>query len=230
MILVIAAMDEEYHELEALMNDKKENEYQGVKYHHGWMDNKEIMLMLSGVGKVNAAYSLTTIINNFDISFVINIGSAGGVVLEHSVKLLDIVIAKKVCYHDVDLTLANRLPGVLPNTPQYFIPSMNEKFLHALEKTELTYHYATIASGDQFVCELSKVEYVNENFDDVCAVEMEAGAIAHICFLRNIPFVIFRSISDIVNKNADNQMQFSEYIKQASHNSAIATKTIIEQL
>ena len=230
MILAIAAMNSEYQELEKFLEDKKSGEIDGIKYDIGTIDNKEVMLMLSGVGKVNAAYTFTTILNNFKIDFVVNIGSAGGVVNNHHVKPLDIVVARKVCYHDVDLTLANRLPGVLPNTPQYFEATLNDKMLKALDELDLTYHYATIASGDQFVCDLGKVEYITKTFDDVCAVEMEAGAIAHLCYLKKIPFVVFRSISDVINENEDNQMQFEEYIKQASHNSALATKKIIEQL
>lgn len=230
MILVIAAMDEEYQELEKLMNDGKQIMCCDIKCYLGYINNKEVLLMLSGVGKVNAAYSLTTILRKYAISFVVNIGSAGGIVNEHNVSALDIVIAKKVCYHDVDLTLANRLPGVLPNLPQYFESSLTKEMLDALEDSGLKYHHATIASGDQFVCDLDRVSYITETFDDVCAVEMEAGAIAHLCFLNKIPFVVFRSISDVVGLEADNQMQFEEYIEQASKNSARAAYQIIDNI
>ena len=230
MILVIAAMEEEYQELEKFLHHKQAAESFGIKYHLGELENKEVMLLLSGVGKVNAARALTTIMNNFAIDFIINIGSAGGIVNEHQVKPLDIVFAKKVCYHDVDLTLANRLPGVLPGLPQYFETALNEKLLAGLNELALTYHYATIASGDQFVCELDKVAYITKTFIDVCAVDMEAAAIAHLCYLKEIPFIVLRSISDVINEKSDNQMQFEEYIKQASHNSALAAKKIIELL
>ena len=230
MILAIAAMESEYQELEAMMVNKSEGIATDIKYHLGKIKGKDVMLMLSGVGKVNAAYALTTILNNFAVDFVINIGSAGGVVKDHDVKVMDVVIAKKVCNHDVDLTLANRLPGVLPNTPQYFESAVTMEMLNAFETTGLSYHYATIASGDQFVCDLARIDYITTHFEDVCAVEMEAGAIAQICYLRKIPFVVFRSISDVVNQYQDNQMQFEEYIKQASINSARAASKIIEVL
>ncbi|MDF9866681.1 adenosylhomocysteine nucleosidase [Bacilli bacterium PM5-3] len=230
MILAIAAMEEEYQELEKMMVDAKEGVCEDVKYHLGKIADKEVMLMLSGVGKVNAAYALTTILNYFDVSFIVNIGSAGGVVKDYDVNVLDIVIAKKVCYHDVDLTLANRLPGVLPNTPQYFEATLTDEMLKAIDSTGLNYHCATIASGDQFVCDLDSVKYITETFEDVCACEMEAGAIAHIAYLRKIPFVVFRSISDVVGKEQDNQMQFEEYIKQASLNSSLAAAKIIEKI
>ncbi|MEG0283914.1 MAG: 5'-methylthioadenosine/adenosylhomocysteine nucleosidase [Erysipelotrichales bacterium] len=228
MILVIAAMEEEYQELERLMENPKKIMVDDIKTHQGKIDNKDVILMLSGIGKVNAAYSFTTILKKYDIDFVVNIGSAGGVVNDHHVEALDIVVAKKVCYHDVDLTLADRKPGVLPNLPQYFEASLHDDMLKKLEETNLKYHYATIASGDQFVYSLDRVAYITSTFDDVCAIEMEAGAIAHLCHTHKIPFVVFRSISDVVGKEDNNQVQFEEYIEQASKNSALAATKIIE--
>lgn len=230
MILIIAAMEEEYQEIEKLMHNKKADKYHFVKYHTGTIHDKKVMLMLSGIGKVNATASLTAILNKFEISFIINVGSAGGVDSNYDVNVYDIVIAKKVCQHDVDLTFANRLPGVIPGLPQYYESEVNEKIFEELNENNLTYHYATIASGDQFVCDLNTINKITNNFEDVCAVEMEAGAIAQVAYMYQIPFVVFRSISDVINKHSDNQIQFEKYIEQAAKNSAIATSIALKYL
>ncbi|MDR3215785.1 MAG: 5'-methylthioadenosine/adenosylhomocysteine nucleosidase [Bacilli bacterium] len=231
MILVVAAMDEEYQELAKMLENERVLCCKGIKCHQGKIDNKDVMLMLSGVGKVNAAYSLSTIMNNFEIDFVINIGSAGGInSKDYNIKPLDIVIAQKVCQHDVDLTLAHRLPGVLPDLPQYYHASLDTSMLADLKDSDLTYHVGTIASGDQFVGDLEIVKKIQHSFEDVCAVEMEAGAIAQICYILKVPFVIFRSISDVINEHSDNQVQFEEYIKQASINSARSACLVIKSI
>ena len=230
MILCVAAMNEEYNELLNLLENEEEKNLHGIKYHEGMLDDKKVILMLSGVGKVNAASSLVTILNEFNIQFIVNIGSAGGVVNDHHVKQLDVVVAKKVCQHDVDLIAANRPMGMLPDLPVYYESAISEKMLEALKETGLTYHFATIASGDTFVAKVETVDFITEHFEDVCAVEMEAGAIAQVALQRNIPFVVFRSISDVVGLEDSNQMQFEQYIKYASINSAKAAQAIIKTI
>jgi len=230
MILIVAAMEEEYNELLALLTNHREGNIHGVKYHQGELEGKSVLLMLSGIGKVNAAWRVVTILNEFKITYIINIGSAGGVLNDYHVKPLDIVIARKVVRHDVDLTAANRPYGQLPDLPLYFLPSISQEMVDELAKTDLPFHYATIASGDSFVADLEKVNFITKHFEDVCAVEMEAGAIAQIAFQRNIPFVVFRSISDVVGAEDDNQTQFEQYIVQASKNSAKAVQAIIHTI
>jgi adenosylhomocysteine nucleosidase len=230
MILVIAAMEVEYQALLDLLDDDQEKEIFGVKHHLGKIDDKEIILMLSGIGKVNASSNITSILNEYFIDYIINIGSAGGVVNDYQVKQLDIVVAKQVCQHDVDLIAADRPLGQLPDLPIYYQASINDDMMQALTKTGLEYHYATIASGDTFVATMDKVNYITNHFDDVCAVEMEAGAIAQIAYLRKIPFVVFRSISDVVGHQQSNQLQFEQYIEKASQNSALAAHAIIKVL
>lgn len=230
MILIIAAMSEEYQELEKLMIEKHAGIIHGIKYHQGILNEAKVILMLSGIGKVNAAASLVTVLNEFDIDYVINIGSAGGVVNEHHVKPLDIIVAKKVCYHDVDLTMANRPKGQLPDLPLYFETSITKNMLELLDKEAINYHYATITSGDEFVGRVERVEQIVSEFDDVCAIEMEAGAVAQICYQRKLPFIILRSISDVVGDDTSNQLQFKEYIKKASLNSAKITQLLINTI
>lgn len=230
MILIIAAMPEEYVELEKLMTNPINHTLNNVKYTSGTIDNKEVLLMLSGVGKVNAAYSLTTIISKYDVDFVINIGSAGGLCYNHQVEPLDVVIADKVCYHDVDITLAGRQYGELPDLPVYYQSSLTNDMIKEMDSNNIKYHVATIASGDQFVGIENIASLINDRFDNVCAIEMEAGAIAHICHLNSIDFVVFRSISDVVGQEKSNNMQFNEYIKLASKNSALAASLIIKHI
>lgn len=226
MVLIVAAMPEEYEALQKLMQNKREQESNNVKHTLGLLKDKEVVLMLSGIGKVNASMNVTSIINEYDdIHYIVNIGSAGGI-KNLGLKQLDLVLATKVCQHDIDLHEFDHPYGALPGMPVYYESALNDKIIAEIAQLDITYHTGCIASGDQFVSQKEKIAFITNHFDDVCAVEMEAGAIAQVAYMHKIPFVIIRSISDVIDEE-DSNLQFHEYIIRASSNAALATEKII---
>ena len=219
MLGIIGAMEEEVNEILSLM--KINDEFQECHYHFykGYLGEKEAVVVQGGIGKVNAAISATLLLKNFDIDYVINIGSAGGLNLKENVG--DVIISKEVVHHDVDLTAFGRPYGQIPDMPVYF--KADQKLVsyakEIFEKNGLTVYCGLIASGDQFVARKDQVEKIKEHFPEALCAEMEAATIAQVCTVFNKPFIITRGLSDIFDKG-NSSIQFDQYLKEAAKSSA----------
>lgn len=219
MIGIVGAMEEEVAEIKKLMTIENIHDYQGYKYHEGKMGDKEVVLLQGGIGKVNSAIAMTLLFNYYDIDYVINIGSAGGLQLEQEVG--DVVISNSVVHHDVDVTAFGRQMGEVPGMPLYFKPDedMLKKVIDILNQQNIAYHVGLIASGDQFIANDKQVEKIKTDFPETMCAEMEAAAIAQVCHAYGKKFMITRSLSDIFGKG-ESHIQFDEYLKKASAASA----------
>ena len=193
------------------------------------MDNKEVVLVQGGIGKVNATISTTLLLMNYDIDFVINIGSAGG--LKECQSVGDVVISDKVVHYDVDVTAFGREMGQVPGLPTYFDadPALLEITEKVLKNNNITSHVGLIASGDQFVAKQDQVDLIINRFKDAMCCEMEAASIAQVCHVFNKKFNNTRSLSDVFNKG-DSSIQFDEYLKKASKASANMCLEIIKMI
>jgi adenosylhomocysteine nucleosidase len=219
MIGIIGAMEEEVNAIKELMVVKQSRNIQGYDFIEGTLANKDIVLVQGGIGKVNATISTTLLILNFDIDFVINIGSAGGLKLEQNVG--DVVISSKVVHHDVDVTGFGRKIGEVPGLPLYFEADeqLLNKVSEILKEKNISSYTGLIASGDQFICREDQVSMIKQNFPEAMCAEMEAASIAQTCYVFKKRFIITRSLSDVFNKG-DSSIQFDEYLKKASQASA----------
>lgn len=229
MIGIIGAMEEEVHEIKKLMIVEESRENHGYLFYQGSMNNKDVVLLQGGIGKVNATIATTLLFQYFPIDIVINIGSAGGVNLAQNVG--DVVISSSVVHHDVDVTAFGRELGEVPGLPKYF--NADEDLLNEvkaiLDEQNIVAHVGLIASGDQFVSKQEQVNYIKANFKEVMCVEMEAAAIAQVCHVFNKKFIITRSLSDVFNKG-QSHIQFDEYLKKASYASAKMCYELVSRL
>lgn len=228
MLGIIGAMSEEVEFLKDRINNLKETRYNNIHFFEGNIDNKDVVLLQSGIGKVNASMSTTMMFEKYNIDYVINIGTAGGVISDAEV--LDIVLSEKVAYHDVDVTAFNYEYGQVPNLPRFF--NSDDKLLSSAEKIltlkQLPYHKGLIVSGDTFVSNDEQIKNIKKYFPDCIACEMEAAAIAHVCYLYKRPFIIIRSLSDIAGKKS--HLSFAAYLKQAAFNSGNLVLKLINEL
>lgn len=225
MIGIIAAMDEEVQELLNLMENTNEKELSHVKFITGTLENKEAVLMRSGVGKVNAAMSTTIMFEHFNIDYVINIGTAGGV--KQNEEVLDIVVSNRVVQHDFDTSGLDGEEGI----GMYFqsddqLRAICEKVLITLNKR---FHVGMIATGDQFVHNNLQLSRITSLFPEAICAEMEAGAIAQVCTSYKTPFIVLRSLSDIAHKEGSH-MDFETYVTHASKASALICKEIVSYI
>lgn len=219
MIGIIGAMEEEVNAIKALMIIKNVDKRQDYTYYVGTIEESEVVVVQGGIGKVNATISCTLLLVNYDIDFVINIGSAGG--LKSYQEVGDVVISQNVVHHDVDVTAFGREMGQVPGLPTYFEADQDllKTVKDILNQKNIRSHIGLIASGDQFISQKEQVDMIIKNFPDAMGSEMEAASIAQVCHVFHKRFIITRSLSDVFNKG-DSSIQFDEYLKKASVSSA----------
>lgn len=220
MIGIIGAMEEEVAAIKDFLEIHEEKRILDCIFYRGTMANKEVVLLQGGIGKVNAAICTTLLLTNFSIDYVINIGSAGGLLSNQEVG--DVIISNEVCQHDFDITaFPNRIIGEVPGLPPR-IPANQELIAttkNILKEFNQRYDTGLIVSGDQFIAKQTQVETIKKNFSDAKCAEMEAAAVGQTCYKFNVPFIITRSLSDVFGKG-DSSIQFDEYLKKAALMSA----------
>lgn len=228
---IIGAMNEEITELKELMTNINEKKVRGLTFFEGKLCGKEVVLVESGIGKVNAAISTTLLINEFKVEKIIFTGVAGAV--NPNVNVTDIVIGTDLVESDMDVTAGgNYKLGEIPRMKNSnFKP---DPYLFTIAHSvavklfgENKVFTGRIISRDEFVASTEKVNKLREIFNAEC-VEMEGAAVAHVCEILNTPFVILRSISD----KADNEagMTFDEFVKIAAKNSKLIVEGILNSL
>ncbi|MEW9107863.1 5'-methylthioadenosine/S-adenosylhomocysteine nucleosidase [Cytobacillus gottheilii] len=228
-IAIIGAMEEEVTILRDKITNQTVETIAGCEYTTGEMDGADVILLRSGIGKVNAAMSTTVLLDRFKPDYVINTGSAGG--LNPELNVGDVVISSEVRHHDVDVTAFGYEYGQVPQLPAAF--TANEKLVKiaeecAKESGDIQVVRGLIATGDSFMSDPVRVEAVREKFEDLQAVEMEAAAIAQVCHQFNIPFVVIRSLSDIAGKESD--ISFDKFLETAALHSANLVMSITSSI
>nr|WP_144920342.1 5'-methylthioadenosine/S-adenosylhomocysteine nucleosidase [Paenibacillus bovis] len=226
-IAIIGAMDEEIELLREQIADKNEEIVAGSVFITGTLHGKDVVLLRSGIGKVNAAMSTTILMERYQPDYIINTGSAGG--YNPSLKIGDLVISNEVRHHDVDVTAFGYEYGQVPQLPAAF------KANEALQRTAIegakklpSIHAVTglIATGDTFMSDPDRVEFVRKTFKDLQAVEMEGAAIAQVAHQYGIPFVVIRALSDIAGQESD--ISFDQFLETAAVNSANLVMEIVK--
>ena len=218
-ILIITATDEEIVAIKSKFESLEEIKVKDLKCWIGKANEKNYILTKAGIGKVNAARVTQLLIDSFDFEYVINIGAAGAV--NELLEIGDIVIGEKLVQHDFDTTAFGDELGYITGVGKYF--ESNETLIKAcskvIEKSKINTKsiFGIIATGDVFCTKNEIKEYIRNEFNADC-VEMEGAAIAQVCTLNKIPFLVIRSISDI--PNGKNEIDFNEYLKFASKNCA----------
>lgn len=227
-VAIIGAMDEEVDILTKMIDRKNIIEIAGFTFYTGKMHDLEVVILKSDIGKVNASIGTTLLIERFKPNCIINTGSAGA--LNKKLNIGDVIIGSKTCYLDVDLTDFDYEFGQVPHMPSKFYSDLDMIDMASSMKLSKNIHLSEglIASSDTFVHEQEVVDFIKEHFADIQACEMEASAIAQTCFRFNIPFIIFRAISDIVGKS--NTQDFDANINLAGTNSAYVTAKMVSKI
>lgn len=214
-IIIVAAMDEEINAIKEKFNNLEKGMIKNLYYWSGTINEKNYILTKSGIGKVNAARTTQIFIDNFDVKYVINIGSAGAI--NEELDIGDIVIGTKLVQHDFDTTAFGDEKGYITGIGKIFESDENliSKYKEYLNSNIIHNKniFGTIATGDVFCTDNDMKLNIKKQFGADC-VDMEGAAIAQVCTLDKKPFLVIRSISDKVN--GKNQIDFNKYIKLAS--------------
>ena len=226
---IIGAMDEEVASLIETMEKIDQKEKAGLLFHHGFINNCECVVVKAGIGKVNAAMCTSILLTLYQIDYVINTGVAGGLTTNYNVKIGDIIVSTDALQHDFDVTGFGFELGMIPRMDNsVFVASeylrkvaMNSK---EVLKNSVNVYEGRVLSGDQFISDKEKIEFLAKTFNGDC-VEMEGASIAHVCYLNNVEYLVIRAISDSADSSAE--MTYQEFEKQAAINSALLTEKML---
>lgn len=223
---IIVAEVEEYDAVITILESIKCKKIYGLNFTIGSINSLNIVLVRSGVGKVNAARTTQILIDNFDIDYVLNVGSAGSV--NDELNIGDVIVSKEVVQHDFDVTAFGRDKGFIPGVGKYFQSDeiLFDKLIN-LNISNINLKSGVIASGDQFITNIDLKNSIAFEFNADC-VEMEGGAVAQVCQMAGKPFCIIRSISD--KPNGSNHIDFNEFLKLASENCAKIVYELIKNI
>lgn len=211
---IIGAMKIEVESLALMLEDRRESVTSNITFYEGKLSGRDVVIAESGVGKVFASVCAQTMILKYGADAIINSGVAGG--LSEKLTICSAVVADKVVQHDMDTSPLGDPVGLISGIDKIYIEA-DKDIVSALEKClesyENPYLVGTIASGDQFISDASKKELLKSQFG-ACACEMEGAAVGHVCYINNIPFGVFRTISDGGDDAA--QMDFPTFAKTAA--------------
>jgi adenosylhomocysteine nucleosidase len=194
---IIAAMDEEIENILSSLKIERKEIKARMEFSFGEYNGNHLVVVRSGIGKVNAAICTQILIDDFKVDKIINVGIAGGT--KENIMPGDVVIAESLVQHDMDTTFFGDKIGQIPRLDVFEIKCDKELVLIAKGICDLKNSHDSfvgrVVSGDQFVHENKRLKWLNEEFGAL-ACEMEGASIAQVCYLNKIPFVVIRSISD----------------------------------
>jgi len=226
---IIGAMEEEVALIKGKMDVISAKNIVGVDFYMGNMGGKTIILVRSGIGKVNAAICVQVLADMYGVDYIINVGVAGG--LSKELGIGDVVISTDLVQHDMDVSAFGDPVGTIPRMAESFFkadPELQKTALRAgADISDCRVVAGRIASGDQFISDAVAKKRIVDLFRPQC-VEMEGAAIAHACYLNKIPFIVIRAISDAADDQAP--MSFDQFVLVAAQNSSAMVERMIQLL
>lgn len=224
---IIGAMDEEVTTLKDALTDMQVETIAGMDFYTGKLDGKDVVVVQCNIGKVNAGICAQILIDRFGVDAIINTGVAGS--LDARIDIGDIVVSTDAVQHDYDLTPAGAQPGEFMDFGIISLPASDAMRKRAVEAAaaaapDVSVYEGRVCTGDQFIASDEKKDWIVSTFEGLCC-EMEGGAIAQVCYLNDVPFVIIRAISDKADGSA--QQTYSEFEEEAAKNCAAITEYMV---
>ena len=227
---IIGAMELEVESLKKEMTVSRVEKKAGMEFFEGVLNGASVVIVRSGVGKVNAALCVQLLADLFQVTHIINTGVAGS--LNAKLDIGDILISTDALHHDVDATIFGYQPGEVPQLGVrefHADQRMAELAKEACEKVNPDIHavLGRVVSGDQFISSREVKNRLIQQFAGDCA-EMEGAAIAHGAYLNEIPFVIIRAISDKADDSSE--VEYPVFEAAAAKHSAALVKEMIRSI
>lgn len=229
MLGIIGAMDIEVSKIKEMLEDVQILSKAGMEFYSGKWHGKDVTVVRSGIGKVNAGICTQILVDVFKVDAIINTGIAGS--LKAEINIGDIVLSSDALQHDMDATGFGYPLGVIPQMKVSDFTA-SEELIALAEKCcrevcpDISTFTGRIVSGDQFVSSKEKKEELVKNFEGYCT-EMEGAAIAQGAYLNQVPFLIIRAISDKADDSAT--MDYPAFEAMAVENSVKLLSAMVQQ-
>ncbi|MCR5402467.1 MAG: 5'-methylthioadenosine/adenosylhomocysteine nucleosidase [Butyrivibrio sp.] len=227
---IIGAMEVEVETLKSNMSIKNVVRKASMDFYEGAFGDIEVVVVKSGVAKVNAGICVQILSDIFGVTHIINTGVAGS--LDARINIGDIVISTDAIYHDVDATVFGYKKGEIPMLGCECFPADKDLIVNARDAIgkaapDIGIFEGRICSGDQFISDADVKERIKADFGGMCT-EMEGAGIAQACYLNGIPFVIIRAISD--KADGSDIVDYPEFEKKAAHDCAALVAEMIKSI
>ena len=226
-LAIMGAMQEEIEPLLAHFKVVNVVEYANNKFYEVSYNGLEIVIAYSKIGKVFASLTASTMIEKFGCDTLLFSGVAGGI--NPKLQIGDLIIADKLCQHDLDITAFGHPHGFVPGGKVFIetTKELRDVAIKVANENNLKVIEGTIATGDQFVHSNERKQFIENTFN-ADALEMEGASVAVVCDALNVPFFILRAISDTADMDAG--FDFDEFLKSSAKNSADYLIKIVKEL
>jgi len=226
-IAIMGAMPEEIEPLLEKVENIKKVDYANNSYYEATYKGKELVIAYSKIGKVFSSLTALTLLEKFACEKLLFSGVAGAINPE--LKIGDLIIADKLCQHDLDISIFGHDFGFVPEGAKFVVPDESLRGIakEVAQNRQLTLIEGTIATGDQFVASNERKAFISENFG-ADALEMEGSSVAVVCDALNVPFFILRAISDTANDEAG--VDFDEFMISSAKISATFILEMVEKI
>lgn len=224
---ILGAMQEEISPLLEHYKTYETIAFGGNTFYKVSLSNKTLIIACSRIGKVHSSLSAATMILYFGCDKIIFNGVAGGI--NPSYKIGDLVIGEKLCQHDVDITIFGHPFGYFSDSKIFTQTdeTLNELAKEVAKDLNITIHQGTIATGDQFIGNKEKKEWIKNEFN-ADAIEMEGASVAVVCDNLNTPLCVIRAISD--NAGDEALISYEEFLEHSAKQSASLVIKMIEKI
>lgn len=226
-IAILGAMEEEISPLLSYIGSYESIDYAKNKFYLCSYKGHDLVIAYSKIGKVNSALTANILLEKFGCEVLLFTGVAGA--LNPKLKIGDIIYATKTVQHDLDITAFGHPYGYVPGIEVFSYTSdmLNLIAQKVAKQGGISLHPAVIASGDQFICDPKKKEWIRNTFD-ADAVEMEGASVGFVCDCLNVPFFLMRAISDEAGGGA--QFDFDEFLNSSAEVSAKFIISMVEAI
>ena len=226
-IAIMGAMPEEIEPIISKLENLKETQYAANKYYEGTYNGQEVVVAYSKIGKVFATLTATSLIEKFGCDTLLFSGVAGAI--SDELKVGDLIIAESLCQHDLDITAFGHAHGYVPEGE---VCVLSDEKLRAVAKKVaktkgLTLKEGIIATGDQFVADAQRKEWISKTFN-ADALEMEGAAVAVVCNALGVPFFVLRAISDSADMDAG--FDFDAFLESSAKISADFILAMVDEI
>jgi len=222
---ILTAMQKEHDLIQRLLTDPHLGEAGVFPFTLGSLTQAQVVLMQSGIGKVNATLATAQLIHHYHPDLILSTGCAGAT--SPSIHVMDVVVSESLVQHDFYIGMGLE-PGHIQGLPRFF-QADSHLLAIARQLHDPSLHVGLIASGDQFISSPEQLAHILSLFPQALAVDMESAAIAQTCYLYKVPFLSFRTISD--TPGADHhQQQYEDFWHNIADHSFQLTHRFLQAL